>query len=165
VPSAAKKKELNMSTERQIKKDIDIVCPICFKSVEPSQSEGDFLADGVRRRSYSAWCPQCSLSGQGYIVIQFYHGGRWRIEKFIPVKPLFIFSGDWQHIQDPIPQQAEAQAAPVLQFGPGGDFSDATTDEQLTSAIETCKSLLTQLADCGRLINDILHNRKTKIQK
>jgi hypothetical protein len=150
------------------KTDYDCICPVCFKQVDPKcMEQGMLSADGIRRRSYSTWCPECSAGGQGYIVIQYYHGGRWHIEKYIQIQPLYIYHGKWQHVQEAMPQQQpEAQAPgfpPVVQTGPGGDFINTTTDADLSKALESYTNLITQLSTCGHLISDILLMKKKSI--
>ena len=144
--------------------DRDCICPVCFKPINPAVMEQDLLsADGIRRRSYSVWCPECSRGGQGYIVIQFYNGGRWRIEKYIPIRPLYVYDGDWQQVQPPMADNA-AEPAPVIQTGPGGDFTAKTTDQKLAAALESYNHLIEQLASCGGVIRDILLNRNSNLE-
>lgn len=140
--------------------DPDCVCPVCYRTCPPACSEGEQIAEGIRRRSYSVWCPECSRTGRGYIVIQYYHGGRWRIEKYIPIKPVYVMEGDWIGVQQAQPEQVEQTEEPILQFGPGGDFVSKTSDVKLAQAIQTYNDLIAKMFSCGQAIKDILLMKK-----
>lgn len=149
------------SNNKQNQIDRDYICPVCFKATAPAVAEPESYSDGICRRSYSVWCPECSAAGQGFIVLQFRHGGRWRIEKYIPIKPLYIYDGPWQAVQQALPMQQEV---PLIQTGPGGDFAISTSDEKMTEALKSYNDLLVQLAGAGHQLVDVILNRKSNLE-
>ena len=143
-------------SETEIKKGIDpdCVCPVCFKPTWPAVMEPEAVAEGVRRRAYSCWCEQCDIGGgAGFIVVQFYDGGRWRIEKYISIKPLYQFDGPWQIIQEAIPND---ETEPLIQTGPGGDYQKTFTAEQITAVFEQYGKIQKVLSAAGGQIVEML---------
>jgi hypothetical protein len=143
----------------------DVVCPFCFKPLPfpavYSETSGPY---GIRR-GYQGWCPCCD---RGAVVIQYSDAGRWKIEKIKEIKFIPTPAKDWTIIAAPeaaatiAPVPTEWGSDPILITGPGGDFTNQTTDAQIAQAIETYNYIKSQLASAGQsLLNIMLMKNKS----
>ncbi|MGH2271366.1 hypothetical protein ACQ9LF_06165 [Anaerohalosphaeraceae bacterium U12dextr] len=129
----------------------DAVCPECFKLlIRPLMHTEDLSGDGVTRRGYSGWCTGCDKS---YVVIQrLLDDGRWRIQKYAAMKPVYVIDGDWKIIEQP----DGTEAVPLIQTGPGGDYYRSVSGEAINQTAAQAKEVLIKCVNLIGEVNDTL---------
>jgi hypothetical protein len=138
----------------------DVVCPFCFKLLPyPAVYSETSGLDGLIRRGYQGWCPCCDRSA---IVIQYQDGDRWKIEKHKEIKFVPTPDPQWTIVNQPQVKALPAQhLIPIILIGPGGDFNQAVTADQVNATIQQYDSLI---AKFGGILN-LLNSAKNAITK
>ena len=126
----------------------EFVCPICFKSIKPAVIDPSQMDSvGVLRRAYTTWCEPCG----GHVVIQFFDSrvAKWVIEKHGRLEPLYVIKGGYIAVCEARPITAKTE--PVIQTGPGGDFTNEISDAQV-------KEFLDALGAAGEKVQAIIRS-------
>lgn len=136
------------------------VCPACGRPLEIISMSLAANIGGVTLRHYYGQCGHCKTSCE---VVQFGSDGAWLTHKMRTFKV-----GDWHSCfveVVPLPQSTEqppilkthnpntapvvgqgkydlSENNPVLKIGPGGDFTNEITEEQLDGLMRKCTELL-----------------------
>ncbi len=134
-----------------------VVCPECYKPIiAPFMAPDSVLESSpVKRRSYNGWCCHCDKS---FLVLQFLTSdGRWVIEKFAKMKAVYVFDGDWVDVHKPLIKQSPA---PLIQTGPGGDYSKPTSGDQVNATIQQAKDVLIKAVGVIGEVKDVLNKLK-----
>ncbi|MCE5184553.1 MAG: hypothetical protein LLF76_00310 [Planctomycetaceae bacterium] len=119
-----------------------IVCPHCCKPTRYFLLFGPAPDEyGRTIRSYIGYCDRCHSE---FEVTQFQVGQLW------PMHRCRLDGQEWKVIQ-PLPEP------PLVQTGPGGDFSRAYSTEQLEAIVEKATKCL---VDCGKIIATVRDSMK-----
>jgi len=128
-----------------------IVCPNCFRPAA-EHHVGRPISDRYGRvlRSSLVWCAEC---GCDFEVVQFESEGKWPIHKFrcytsVGKGAAYQPSGKWHYIED-LPE------APVLLFGPGGDYDRQVSCNKLRRILVGVLSLEQELRS---IIKAVMNN-------
>jgi hypothetical protein len=134
----------------------DAVCPECYKPlVAPTVMDEQRHASGNTIRSYFGWCFDCN---QGFAATQFFNADlrRWVLCQY----QRYALLGTVQII-DPQPRQVcPMPAVPVVQTGPGGDFTQATMDKDLAASVTTAVGVMHKVATILKELKQTLEGLK-----
>lgn len=93
------------------------ICPACLQPAHACVFR-ETNEQGRQIRAYMSWCWGCD---KGFEVEQFRLAGIWHIHRYrLYQAGAQKTLGDWQNVLD-LPAAA---AVPLVQFGPGGDFTE-----------------------------------------
>lgn len=140
-----------------------VVCPHCFKLLERFHLFGPEPNEyGLNRRAYLGYCQHCNQSAE---VQQYEYGKVWCIHCF-----RLTGAQDWTTV-NPLPDPAprvytgseikntftqtpnQTPPPPVIKTGPGGDYTQDISDEQLESMLKQATEIFNKM---GKLLLDLV---------
>jgi len=151
----------HIRTDGQVK---GVVCPACFQSLEAAQmTRTHYTADAVPVRHYYGHCYHCRTSCE---AVQFYRDNKWVLHqvrqfhigdkesRLVTVVPMPAAETLQHGPAAPVIGKMEFHdGQPVLKFGPGGEYAEEITEQQIDSVLKGCTELFAKL---GKLLEQCL---------
>jgi hypothetical protein len=134
-----------------------VLCPQCSSPLPYPIVDQSFHIDGQEYRSWWGYCFHCR---KGFIAIQLRGlAAGWLLYKYLTyrlINNVPVADGQWIMVTPLLETAAKpviAPAPPVIQTGPGGDFTNQTDDKKLLAILEKANHTL---SDLSKVISEII---------
>lgn len=118
--------ELPVNTSKPV--DPTIICPVCYKPVTPLRLRAKSVA-GVETRIYLSNCVCCGSDSE--TVQQLSPAtGLWHLAQYR------LSLREWTGWSEPNLTETPEEELPLIQTGPGGDYINQITDDQIVKIFQ-----------------------------